>query len=432
VRAAVHLVDLGAGVPAKARTWREVVDALMASAVIAESVDRPFAVPPGVLARDGATIPGTELRVEVARHPHQLVAWSTYMGNCISSQHYQDTARTGRRVLAALRGPDGRLVANVDLQPGAHGCRINEIEARFNVDPDPALANEVQAWAASVAPLARPVPRPPVRVVRPPRRVVAVDRRRRRRTRDWIDLMSTVESFAAEAVGADTLLETIRPLALDGRDLEATLCAALAPGQADLLALWRSTDADPLTTALGRLDPELRRRHGFLEVLLAEGPLPRRAMELARVPAIAEARRIERLARGIRAEIGRLARAADPVLSPLVVRDADPNLLCALVLAVSTAAIAPPDHLVALTRRGDTAIPGHPSTTLDDPAGPWRQASSDAHALGAGLHWHLPAPALYVPRTWLRRGGWPRLWSHVHRRQSTSDYPVVRETGTVV
>jgi len=391
------------------------------SAVIAESVDRSFAVPPGVLARDGATIPGTDLRVEVARHPHQLVAWSTYMGNCISGQHYQDAAGAGRIVLAALRDPDGRLVANLDLHPGAHGCRLNEIESRFNVDADPTLASQVRAWAANVAPVPRPAPAPPVRVVRPPRRTEGVDRHRRRRTRDWADLQSTMEALAVRQVGADRLLEAVRPLAIDRRDLDATLRAALARGQADLLALWRATDVHPLTTAIGGVDPELRRRNGFLELLLADGPLSRRAITLARVPAIAEARRIELLARGIRRAIGRLARAADPVLSPLVDRDADPNLLCALVLAVSTAATAPVGQLDRLTHRGDTAVPGHPTTALDDQDGPWRRATADARALGARLYWHLPAPALYVPGSWLGRGGWPRLWSRVHQRRSTSD-----------
>jgi hypothetical protein len=113
-----------------------------------------------------------------------------------------------------------------------------------------------------------------------------------------------------------------------------------------------------------------------------------------------------------------LARADDPVLAPLVSRRADPGLLCALVLTVSTGA-DPSAALTLVTRRGEVHVPGFPASTVDDPDGPWRQAYVDATELGADLSRRVP-PALLVPTAWLPRGGWPALWARVHRTRVTA------------
>src|SRR4029453_11506240 len=81
---AAQLVALGAEVPAKPRTWGELVDALVESTVVGEALTGSFKVPAPLLVRDDATVPGTEVTVEVARDPHQLVAWARYMRNCIA------------------------------------------------------------------------------------------------------------------------------------------------------------------------------------------------------------------------------------------------------------------------------------------------------------------------------------------------------------
>jgi hypothetical protein len=207
------------------------------------------------------------------------------------------------------------------------------------------------------------------------------------------------------------------------RQLDDLVRARLGAGAPDLLTLWRATAVRPLETAIADLDPSLRRQDSQLHLLLDDGLMPALPRRLSRIPEIARARRIELMTRQIRRAVGRLARAGDPVLAPLVPRQADTGLLCALVLAVSTAAIAPVSSLTRLTGRGDVAVPGFPASTLDDDVGPWRLATSDATELGAQLSWQRPAPALLVPTAWLGRGGWPALWARAatkSRRQQVT------------
>ncbi len=425
---AAQLVELGAVAPAKPRTWPELVDGLMASAVVAESLTGGFPVPRVLLDRDGVALPPTpgddaarEVRVEIARAPHQLVEWANYMGNCISGPFYLGAALRGRSVLLALRDPAGTVVANVELCPHRTGWRVDQFQARFNSDPPAELEERLRAWVAS---LPKPARKTAVAV---PRREHAAPHRPYRPNRDLADLRHALIPLAARALAdadvrraADVLahaagagdsagLAALRRVRRD--ELDQAVRRGLAEG-VDLADLWRATAVRPLVTALDGLDAPLRERIG--QALLGDGPLPALSRRLARTGPINEARTVELVARRLRRSLGRLARADDPVLAPLVPRQADAALLCVLVLAVSTAATAPRERLTEVTRRGEVSVPGFPASTVDDPDGPWQRGRADATELGADLTRRVP-PALLVPTSWLGRGGWPALWARVNR-----------------
>ncbi|WP_346101800.1 hypothetical protein [Nonomuraea maheshkhaliensis] len=184
-----------------------------------------------------------------------------------------------------------------------------------------------------------------------------------------------------------------------------------------LVALWRATGVRPLERALAGLDPRLRDQYDRLPLLLAYAPLPGSLRRLARHEAIAPARSMELVARRIRAALGRLARAGDPVLADHVARRAGTAPLCALVVAVTSWPDAAPPT-VAVTRPGETAVPGFPRTDLDDPDGPWQRAFPAAVELGADLavfNERIATDGLRVPSAWLGRGGWPALWQRAAR-----------------
>jgi hypothetical protein len=91
-------------------------------------------------------------------------------------------------------------------------------------------------------------------------------------------------------------------------------------------------------------------------------------------------------------------------------------VLCALVLAVSTARRPPAGRQTPIIVLGEVVVPGFPSTRVDDPDGPWRRAVADSVELGGSPEWTDQAVALSVPAAWLGRGGWPALWARAARR----------------
>ncbi|MEV1173824.1 hypothetical protein, partial [Nonomuraea sp. NPDC049784] len=139
--------------------------------------------------------------------------------------------------------------------------------------------------------------------------------------------------------------------------------------------------------------------------------------KLARHGAIAQARSMELVARRIRAALGRLARAGDPVLAQHLARHPDTDVLCALVLAITSwPDDAPPTAPV--TAPGEITVPGFPRSDLQDPGGPWQRAMPGAAELGADLEafWErVAAEGLRAPAAWLGNGGWPALWQGAHR-----------------
>jgi len=437
---AAQLVAIGAEVPTRPRTWADLVDGLLGSAAVAEALTGSFPLPAAVAAFDGRALPGTEAVLELARGPHQLADWSGFMGNCIADSWYLNEASRGKCVLAALRQPDGRIIANVELlprRPASRGWRVGELKARFNEEPDPELAKRITEWVASL-----PGPTP-VRRVAPTKAHAHTARRSRRGglTREVGELLATLAAEALnspEAVSARTTLAAAPDLATatavrrtPAARLDEAVRAGLAGGALDLDGLWRATRVRPLAAAVAQLDPAVRERHGQLEFLLADAPLPPSVRRVARQPAVAEARTVDLVARRLRAALGRLARADDPVVAAAVVRDADTAMLCALVLAVSTAP-GRPAALTRITEPRGVAVPGFPASTLDDEAGPWRSAWPDAVELGAdgfvtgaeadgtGVAGLVAPIGLAMPTSWLGRGGWPALWARAARRSRTA------------
>jgi hypothetical protein len=422
VAGAAQLVSLGAEVPARARTWVELVDGLLAATTIAEAMTGAFTVPEPLAARDGTTVPGTDVRVELAHDPQKLAEWARYMGNCIAGSYYLKAAREGECVLVALRDPSGRILANVELVPVRSGWHIDEFKARFNNDPPADLARRVRAWVAAL-PVARK-PAPPA-TGRPHPRGRARHHRRGNLLREVgqplrelaARALATREVTHALAVvgGADTLTGITALRRASARRLEEILRLRLAADPATLAALWRATRVRPMAMALTGLDPAARQRHAHLDLLVSDGALPVAPRRLARLPEVADARAVDLVFGRMRAAIGRLARDDDPVLAPAVARHADTGLLCALVLAVSTGPGVDPAGLTPVTTPGAVSVPGFPQSLLDDSDGPWQRCRPDAAELGGDPEWTPAGTVLSVPTAWLGPGGWRALWARAAR-----------------
>jgi hypothetical protein len=421
VAGAAQLVSLGAEVPPRVRSWAELVDGLLAATTIAEAMTGAFEVPQPLAVRDGVTVPGTDIRVELAHDPQKLAEWSRYMGNCIAGPYYLKAAREGQCALVALREPSGRIVANLELVPVRSGWHIDEFKARFNGEPSPDLARRVRAWVAAL-PAARPPAAPPGR---PHPRGRARHHRRGQLLRDVGQPLSELAARAlqtrevADALavvgGAATLTGITALRRASARRLDEILRLRLAAEPARLAALWRATGVRPMAKALSGLDPGARHRYAHLDLLVADGALPVAPRRLARLPEVADARSVDLVFRGLRAGLGRLARGDDPVLAPAAARHADTGLLCALVLAVSTGPGVDPAAVTPVTTPDSVSVPGFPSSQLDDNDGPWQRARADAAELGADPAWTPSGLVLVVPTAWLAPGGWRALWARAAR-----------------
>ncbi|WP_155127855.1 hypothetical protein [[Actinomadura] parvosata] len=220
-----------------------------------------------------------------------------------------------------------------------------------------------------------------------------------------------------DAGAAPDVLTALRRLSSDRVE---RLCRDELPS-VGLAELWRATGVRPLEQALTALPhptPAGTGGRSPLTLLLLDAPLPGSLRKLARHEAVAPARSMELIARRIRAAIGRLARAADPVLAHQVVRRADTAVLCALVVAVTSWTPHPGLPTVAVSEPGEMSVPGFPRTDLEDPAGPWQRALPGAVELGADLDafWaRVAAEGLRVPAAWLGHGGWSPLWQRAAR-----------------
>jgi hypothetical protein len=402
IAGAATLVGLGATVSPRARTWPELVAGLLGDVAVAEALTGGFPVPPTLAAVDGALLPGDALRFELARGPGQLAEWAAYMGNCIAGEDYLDAAGKGRCALAALRDPDGVLVANVELQPGRQGWRIAEFRARFNAEPDAAVATALREWIATV-----PVSRPGGRAAPTPQRIRSARRAGHGAGRRLLDEVGPpLTDLAARALGdpdavaAAALLTGLRRAA-PARVIR--FCGDALAGDIELVDLWQASAVRPLATALAGLDPVLLHRFERLGRLLDDAPLPGSLRRLARVPEVSAARAADLVARRVRGAVGELARAGDPALAASLTRRPATGMLCALVLAVNA------EGNPGATTPIDTTVPGFSSSTVDDPTGPWRRVWPDAIELGADPD-RLDVPDLVVPSAWLGPGGWPALW----------------------
>jgi hypothetical protein len=456
VAGAAQLVSFGARPPQRCRTWGALVNGLLADVAVVEALTGTFPVPSPLASLHGAVVPGTRARLELARDPRQLAEWSNYMGNCIAGSWYIDEAAAGRCVLAALRDEDGRILANVELRPDARGWQVDEILARFNDDPDPALQQAFSDWVAGIRAARRPARRPA-----PGRHRPGAGRSTTRRTavRLMRDVAEPLNRLAEQAladsatVAAAAVLSALTerlprgapgrpagcaepvagslvvPVALRRAGLEPLAAAcrqALAdaadgmPGAPTLTALWAATGVRPLRTALAGLDPDLRARFDHLDLLLGDTLLPGSLRRLAQWPALASARWMDLVARRVRTAAGQLAYDGDPTAARAVAQHPTTPMLCALALAVTSrrGAGGPVAAVTPVAAPHVRTIPGFPASTLDDEAGPWRRAWPAACELGAAdaaFADQIAAGGLVVPAAWLGTGGWPALWSRAAR-----------------
>ncbi|MGI5200103.1 hypothetical protein ACQEU6_00455 [Spirillospora sp. CA-108201] len=432
VSGAAQLVALG-GVPPRApRAWAALTGGLMAATAIAEALTGDFAVPAPLAALDGATVPGTRLRLKIARSARDVAGWADYMGNCIAGPAYVEEARKGRSGLAGLYDADGLLVVNAELvalRPASRGWRVAEIAARFNDAPDETLEQRFRDWVAEIPGAVRdetarvpdelPPPRPARRRAAPRLVEEAGPALGDLALRSWERAApETLGAFAAVAgTGPDAALARLRRFGAP--QLTGAVVRALDQGATDLVRLWTASGHRPLRSALDALDPALRDRFDQLPLLLGEPPLPKTLRRLVELPAVADAYSLDLVARRVRRAIGLLAVQDAPVIARAFAKPTSERLLCALAVAVAGA--APDIPLVPVTPPRTTTVPGYPATTLEDEEGPWHRALPAARELGtdSAAFWNEVAEhGLRVPASWLAHGGWTALWSraHTHRR----------------
>ncbi|MFG1610019.1 hypothetical protein [Actinoplanes sp. NPDC049265] len=397
---AAHLAELGGVVPAKPRGWTGLVEALYGSADVSQALTGRYPVPEVLLGRDGTPVPGTGLRVEVATTPRHLAAWSEFMGNCLNGSYYTREAERGSCVLLALRGPDRRIVLNVELQQRTKGWRIGEFKARFNVDPDPELDRAVRAWVATL-PSARPpapedpdLPPPGPRPMRTVRRATPAER--------VVKEVGPVLRRRLAGVEAPVLVRLAHALPDPPRTRGTEAVTALRRASAAELdaacrrelddgvtarELWHGTAGRPLRAALRRMD-------GRLAALARDEPLPGALRPLARLPEVRVARTVDVASLRVRASLGRLVAASDPALARGVGADPDVPTLCALALAATALNVG-----VTVPAR----VGGEP----------WRAA---ALAVAELTDRPVPRGRLLVPPQWMPHG-WPALWARASSAQ---------------
>ena len=76
---------------------------------------------------DGAEL--GDFTIRTCKDSHQLIEWSTHMGNCVSS--YRGDIIAGRVIMCGLfRGED--LVYNLSLTPVGKKFRIQQLNCRYN------------------------------------------------------------------------------------------------------------------------------------------------------------------------------------------------------------------------------------------------------------------------------------------------------------
>lgn len=414
-----QLAELGGTLGPRPRTWTELVGGLLAGVTAAEAQPGRFAVPAPAEAVDGTPLPGTDLRIEVARTGRQLAGWAGYMGNCIAGSDYVTAAAAGREILVALRAPDERIVVNVEVRLTGKGWRVGELKARFNEDPDADLSRRIRDWVASLPMPAEPDPEPPIEPSPPPRRarrpasVTRLTAEVGERLGDLAEAATRPAPLLAALIDADPGPEALVALRRAGP-------ATLARGCRRLLAtvpaatLWAASGHRPLSAAVAAMPAPERDR---LAPLGTDAPIPRTLRRLARLPRIAPARNAELVSIRVRAALGELLRADAPELADALTRRPHGPLLRAGVLAVTSwGGLGPAGAVTALTARRRIRVPGYPQTSLADDS--WAAAWPDAIGLGGvpGEFWdRIAEHGLLVPSSWLSNGGWPVLWARAAR-----------------
>lgn len=423
VAGAAQLLSLGASAPPRCRDWASLCAGLLTSGTIAAALTSEFQVPEAVIAWDGAGLPDSAVRIELARNGGHLAEWSAYMGNCIAGQWYQDEAARGRSVLVALRDAENVIVVNAELRRTGHGWFVDEIKGRFNAEPDPELKKAVQRWALTLRaaePESEPEP------------VVSEEAGRVRRSRPNPVREIAPDLYAATRIALAAAQPALRVLAAVAGDpggdpktltglrrssidrLTRHTVDALDTGRVTLPQLFAATGTHPLTAAVASLDPAVPARYPRLLSLSEDAPLPSKTLRaFVKEPGMATARSQEILAHRLRAVLARLCGDAHPALTRALVAHPDTATVCALAQAI-TCAYDYPERTVAVSEPRAATVPGFPASSLSDPAGPWQLAWPEAVTLGAEKErfWdRIADTGLLVPAAWLNTGGWQGLWS---------------------
>ncbi|WP_433717863.1 hypothetical protein ACQP2Y_27200 [Actinoplanes sp. CA-051413] len=416
-----QLAELGGSVAPRPRTWAELVGGLLAGVTAAEAQPGRFAVPAPAEAADGTLLPGTDLRIEVARTGRQLARWAGYMGNCIAGPSYADGAAVGRQVLVALRGPDERIVANVEVRLTGRGWRIGEIKARFNEDPDEDLRRRTLDWIASL-PLpvgeeldagVEPLLPVPVRRAQRPAPAARLTAEVGDRLGELAEAALRPSPLLAALIGAEPGPPALVALR---RSSPATLirgCRRLLT-DVPIAELWEASEHRPLSEAVAGMPAAVRDK---LAPLGADVPIPRTLRRLARLPRVAPARNAELVAIRLRAALGHLLREDAPELAQAMAGRPPRQLLRAGVLAVTSwGGLGAAGAVTAVTGRRRVRVPGYPQSSLNDEG--WQAAWPDAVELGAepeGFWPRIVAHGALVPSSWLGGGDWPALWGRATR-----------------
>ncbi len=421
VAGAAQLLSLGATAPPRCRDWVRLCTGLMTSGAVAAALSNEFQIPEPVLAWDGAELPGTATRLQIARNGGHLAEWSDYMGNCIAGQWYQDEAVRGRSILIAVRDDRNVIQVNAELRSTGPGWFADEIKARFNNEPDPSVKKAIQHWALTLR-AAEPDPEPPSaetpprpRRARPnPLREIAPDLYAATRVTLAAaqPALHVITAIAGDPAADPKTLTPVRRSTLTR--LTRLTTEALESGRITLPQLWSATATHPLTAAVNALDPALQARYPRLHTLSEDAPLPSKALRaFIKDPEMATARSQEILARRLRTILAHLTLTAAPTLTRAVIAHPETPTLCALIQAITCAHNYPHRTLPIADPRA-TTIPAFPTTSLSDPNGPWQLAWPDAVTLGADRErfWNQIADTgLLAPADWLNTDGWQALWS---------------------
>jgi len=393
------------------------VAGLVAGAAAAEELVAPFPLPSVAAEADGGILPGSGLRIEVARTGNQLAGWAAYMGNCIAGPYYAREAAAGHIVLIALRGADGRIRLNAELRPTGRGWRLGEIAARFNEAPADEELRHVREWVRSLPVPVEPEPEPEATPAagRAPRRP-APAKRLAAEVGAQLEELAEVrpEPALARLIGAPATPEALVALR---RQAPATVERAVRVALADPAAageLWTATAARPLAAAVAGVPEELRERLG---PLLRDEPLPATVRKVARLPRVAQARTADLIALRVRATLGRLLRADDDALAAaMTARPHGPLLRAAALAVTSWGGLAGGAAVTAVTARRRVRVPGYPESSLRDES--WQASWPGAIELGGEPEefWaRIAGHGLLLPASWLG-AGWPALWSRACAR----------------
>jgi hypothetical protein len=360
------------------------------------------------------------------------------MGNCIASTHYVNAAASGRLVLLAVRTPEGAIAANVDLRRTKLGWRVQELQARFDRDPEEQLVRQVRDWAGTLVRVS-PEPEAPGRAVRGPTLRARPPASTRRLREIGVSLQEhlvhaagmpsavharqKMAGLAAWMPGAAAHTEAGAALTALRRVGVCTLARAVeqslrAEGGSSLTDLWNATADRPLQRAIAALPPGGAQR---LQPLLFDAPLPGSLRPLARMPHLAPARTSHLVALRLRRALAVLIGQDSPELARAITSNPDSGLIRAAVLAVTSHGgiplrpAGPPGlaagPVTAISLPRCLKVPAYPASSLDDNL--WQSAMPDAVELGATpeTFWeHVAAHGALVPTSWIPHS-WPVLWA---------------------